>query len=266
MSDAGLSDLARRAGELRWYHTLDLPGGGETRGDYDLRPTVATLPWPKDMSRLRCLDIGTRDGFYAFEMERRGAVEVVALDVDDAAAIHFPHARPDAELIQLDLDTGARAFTFASEALGSNVDREHVSVYDLDPEKIGQFDFVVMGTLLHHLRDPVRALVSVRKVVRGELMLVPAITPGLDSLRRRPIAEIEEIEGPFWSIANPSGYRRWLESAGFDVVSVSRPYFVRRGRGLPNPSLRSTLRRPVRDTLKRVLLRRGLPHVAILAT
>jgi tRNA (mo5U34)-methyltransferase len=249
---------------LEWYHTLALPGGVVTAGDYDLRRTTPLLPWP-ELTGSRCLDIGTRDGFYAFEMERRGAEEVVAVDIDDPDAVDFPEDRPDAALIRANLEDGARAFACAKQALRSGVVRTAVSVYDLDAADIGTFDFALMGTLLHHLRDPLRALTAVRRVVRGHFMMVPAITPGLDALRRRPIAEIEEIDGPFWSIANPAGYRRWLQSTGFVVLSVSRPFFIPRGPGLANPSWRSTLRRPVRDIGKRLVLRRGLPHVALLA-
>src|SRR3954454_2123419 len=81
--------------DLRWYHTLDLPGGVVTPGEYDLRPIAGRLPWPQSLQGLRCLDVGSRDGFYAFEMERRGAVEVVSLDVDDPSAYHLPEAGAD---------------------------------------------------------------------------------------------------------------------------------------------------------------------------
>jgi tRNA (mo5U34)-methyltransferase len=41
------------------------------------------MPWSGPLTGLRCLDVGTMDGFWAFEMERRGAVEVVAVDLAD---------------------------------------------------------------------------------------------------------------------------------------------------------------------------------------
>ena len=63
-----------------WYHTIELAPGLVTPGWFDLRPIVDLMPWP-DVRGRRCLDIGTYDGFLAFEMERRGADEVVALDI-----------------------------------------------------------------------------------------------------------------------------------------------------------------------------------------
>ena len=63
-----------------------------TPGGWDLRATADALPWPKEpLTGLRCLDIGTMDGFWAFELERRGAGEVLATDVLDAARLdRFP--------------------------------------------------------------------------------------------------------------------------------------------------------------------------------
>ena len=63
-----------------WYHTIELAPGVETPGWFDLRPIVDQLPWP-DVRGKRCLDVGTYDGFLAFEMERRGASVVVATDI-----------------------------------------------------------------------------------------------------------------------------------------------------------------------------------------
>src|SRR3712207_4951658 len=65
-----------------WYHTIDLPGGVTTPGAFDLRRIVHKMPWPEVRGK-RCLDVGTYDGFLSWEMERRGAAEVVAVDIPD---------------------------------------------------------------------------------------------------------------------------------------------------------------------------------------
>src|SRR3954468_19023326 len=151
---------------LRWYHTIDLPGG-VTPGEYDLRGIVDRLPWPDSLAGMRCLDVGSRDGFYAFEMERRGAAEVVSLDVDDPSAYHLPEPAPGAGDPAAEVEAGKRAFEAARDALGSNVQRVYRSVYDLDPPNQGDFDLVVVGTLLLHLRDPVAALGAIRSCAHG---------------------------------------------------------------------------------------------------
>ena len=53
------------------------------------------------------------------------------------------------------------------------------SIYDLDPAAHGHFDFVYLGSLLLHLRDPVLALERVRAITRGQLLIVDAIALGL---------------------------------------------------------------------------------------
>src|SRR5215212_12012394 len=71
-----------------WYHTIELAPGVITPGYVDMRPVAERL-LPDDLSGKRALDIGTFDGFWAFEMERRGA-EVTAIDVDDVQQYDWP--------------------------------------------------------------------------------------------------------------------------------------------------------------------------------
>ena len=249
---------------LRWYHTIDLPGGVTTPGEYDLRPIVNRLPWP-NLKGMRCIDIGSRDGFYAFEMERRGAAEVVSIDLGDPADIDFPGAlRPSDEQINRELEDGHRAFETAREALGSSVRRELVSVYDLADAGLGSFDFGVIGTLLLHLRDPVRALRSAREVIDGHLLLNEPVIPGADSLRRRPVAHPYMESLPFWWVCNPAGLRRMAEAAGFDIARASRPYLVPSGPSGVSGTIRDALRMPRGQRLVRLISQRGAPHVWLL--
>src|SRR5437588_5981940 len=143
-----------------WYHTIDLPGGVTTPGWFDLRPIVERMPWP-DVRGKRCLDVGTYDGFLAFELERRGAGEVVAVDLGDEQDWDWPadmRAAGRQRLAELAGRQRDRGFRIAREALRSGVERVELSVYDLSPERIGNFHLVVCGSLLLHLRAPVRAL------------------------------------------------------------------------------------------------------------
>lgn len=78
-------DLARAVGQLDWYHTIELPGGIVTRGYYDHRRLVSRLPIPASLAGRRCLDLASADGFWAFELARRGAAAVVSVDLSDAS-------------------------------------------------------------------------------------------------------------------------------------------------------------------------------------
>src|SRR3954469_15020041 len=72
-----------------WYHTMELAPGVVTPGWFDLRGILDRMPWP-DVTGRRCLDVGTYDGQLAFELERRGAAEVVAIDLSDHAEWDWP--------------------------------------------------------------------------------------------------------------------------------------------------------------------------------
>ncbi len=262
-----MEDLSARVGELRWYHTIDLPGGVVTPGEYDLRPIVGRLPLPASLAGMRCLDVGSRDGFYAFEMERRGAAEVVSLDVDDPAAYHLPEPRQAGGDPASEIAAGKRAFETAHRALGSSVRRIYRSVYDLDAADAGVFDLAVLGTLLLHLRDPVRALAAVHACLRpgGSLIVNDVVPVGVVSLLRRPVAEALMQNGPFWWLANPAGLQRMAEAAGFTVLRRSRPYVVPWGASGQTLTLRRVVRRPLADVPRRLAHRRGAPHVWLLA-
>jgi tRNA (mo5U34)-methyltransferase len=251
---------------MRWYHTLELPGGVLTPGEYDLRPIVDRLPWPASLEGLRCLDVGSRDGFYAFEMERRGAAEVVALDVDDPADLDLPHPRPPEDVVAEVVAEGNRAFAAAHAALGSAVARRGGSVHAVDPGQLGTFDLVVVGTLLAHLRDPVGALAVLRGCVRGRLLVVDHVPAGLLSLLPWPHAELMARGGPFWWEANPAGLARMLEAAGFRVLERGRPFVIPFGAGGgPELSLRQAFARPLTGIPRRLVDRRGALHAWLLA-
>jgi tRNA (mo5U34)-methyltransferase len=225
-----------------WYHTIDLPDGRTTPGWYDTRPAPAHVPWPDSLEGLRCLDVGTFDGFWAFEMERRGA-EVVAVDLDDPRALDWCY---DNELVGPAVieswgSERGPGFAEAAEALGSKVQRVNCSVYDLDPTELGQFDVVFCGTLLPHLRDPVRGMERMRSVCRGELLVMEHIDPVLDLLARRvPAAAAMPAPDQWWRL-NSAGLVRAVQSAGFDIVELGKRFLLQFGPGGPDRPPRARL-------------------------
>src|SRR5436190_7409780 len=68
--------------ECDFYHTMEIPGHGLVRGQWDLRGNVDEYLGNFDFAGKRVLEIGPASGFLTFELERRGA-EVVAVDVGD---------------------------------------------------------------------------------------------------------------------------------------------------------------------------------------
>jgi tRNA (mo5U34)-methyltransferase len=214
-------DLRAQVQARSWYHTLELAPGVTTPGMFDHRPHVSRCGLPEDLSGLRALDVGTLDGFWAFELERRGAA-VTALDVEDPAQLDWPPRLRErgvarqAEGAQLAQGGG---FAIAAQALGSRVERVVLSVYDATPERIGRFDLVFCGSLLIHLRDPMLALERLAGVCQGQLVLVEEYSRRLDLL---PGLSAAEFRGntPWMSWWRPSS-RGWLDMvrcAGFEDV------------------------------------------------
>jgi len=220
----------------RWYHTIDLGAHGVTPGMIDLR-RIAPKVLPRDLAGRRALDVGTFDGFWAFELERRGA-EVVATDVAAIDDADWPphrreHLRAEAQRLGVELGLG---FRIASEALGSRVRRVECDVRALSPEAVGgPVDVAFCGALLLHLRDPVGALERVRSTLApgGMLLLLEPVLLW-PSLVRRPLARFQPAETAFnWWVPNVAALRAWAQVAGFASV---------RTRGLHRPPGREGLR------------------------
>jgi tRNA (mo5U34)-methyltransferase len=258
--------LRRRVEDVEWYHTIELAPGVITPGWFDTRPIAATLPWPA-LSGKRCLDVGTFDGFWAFEMERRGASEVVAIDILDPMQWDWPAGATTQTLEAIGRrKAGGVGFEIASKALGSRVHRLEMSVYDLDVERVGHFDVVYLGSLLLHLRDPAGALMRLRHVCSDRLMVLENIDLELSLLHpARPMASLDAVGRPWWWKINVAALVRLTEAAGFTLDHPAQRVYMPAGEGqrIRRPSPRSLLRREGREAA--VIARRGDPHALVMA-
>lgn len=222
--DAALQAVRDHPG---WYHSIDLGGGQSVDGFVDLRPFLRRA-LPTTLAGRRCLDVGTFDGFWGFAMEDRGAASVVGIDVDDTTELEHPPLHRDANVAasRASRIVPGVGFRLAAAARGSAVRRVSCNVYDLTVDAIGgPVDFVVVGTILQHLRDPVHALERVRSVLApgGSAVLVETISTSL-TLRhpRRPVAEFRPAmpDNRFtWWAPNLSLLRAWPTAAGMPPTS-----------------------------------------------
>jgi len=221
-----------------WYHTLDLGEGVVTAGMFDHRPVLHRYPLPDSLAGMRCLDVATMDGYWAFEMERRGAASVTALDLEDPEHLDWPASLRDHDK-SLDETKGER-FALAKRALGSNVERVLMSVYDLGPE-LGSFDFVFCGDLLLHIKDPVTAVENIHSVCTGSAVIVNVIKKFRFS-EKRPIAELDGIVNFEWWVTNLAGLVRLVRAAGFARVEPSETFELPVTSGGPWKGLRGAVR------------------------
>lgn len=217
------SALRAEVARYPWYHTLDLGEGVVTEGMFDHRGVENACLLPDDLSGKRCLDVGTMDGYWAFAMERRGAAEVVAADLENPEALDWPSSLRDNVVKTVDETKGER-FALACNAIGSKVERVLRSVYDLDTD-LGTFDLVFCGDMLVHLKDPATAVERLRRVCCGSVIVYNPIKEHFP-YRRRPLAQFDGVENFEWWLPNQAALTRLLVAAGLSRVEEGRPFML----------------------------------------
>ncbi len=226
------TDLVEQARERSWYHTLELGPGLTTDGWFDLRPYVDRYGIPERLDGLRALEVGTWDGFWAFEMERRGA-EVVALDLDDERDLDWPPRRRPKPDEYSDKPRGD-GFRLAKEITGSSVERVNCSVYNALPEDLGTFDLVFCGSVLIHLRDQLLALERIAGLTSagGTFISAEEYDP-LSSLAPFPVSRYRADRDSAVVFWQPSirTWKKMLWTAGFDRVDQHGRFRMRSNDG-----------------------------------
>jgi tRNA (mo5U34)-methyltransferase len=201
-------ELRRKAAEITWFHSMDLRPGLRTKGIYDPSRTLPRLQLPDSLAGRTVLDVGAWDGYYSFEMERRGA-DVLATDDYSWGGGGW----------------GTKAgFDLAHAAVGSRLRSLQIDPLDITPDALGgRFDIVLMLGVLYHLRDPLLVLERVAAVTAGLLVLETEV--GM-LLTRRPAAEFfpgtELNDDPTnWWAPNVAAMTGMLRSVGFGSVEVA---------------------------------------------
>ena len=171
-----VKDWNAERSEKGFWHSFELPDGTVIRGVCSLeglKNRLAQFPIPEDLSGKRALDIGCWDGWFSFELERRGA-EVVAVDCWDNPRFRQMHA-----------------------AYHSRVDYRELDMYELTPDRLGRFDVVLFMGVLYHLKHPLLALERVCALTTNlaavdSFILREQQRPGDDL--SRPILEFYETD------------------------------------------------------------------------
>jgi len=157
-------------------------------------------------------------------------------------------------------------FRLAREALGSSVEHRTMSVYDLDRETMGEFDVVTCGSLMLHLRDPMRALERIRSVCSGVFLSAEEIDLRLTVLRpRQPALRLDGMSDFFqWFIPNAVGHRQMLLASGFQLERWPKPYALPFGTS-HTPRATGARGAATRTWRKALTGGDGVPHQAVLA-
>jgi tRNA (mo5U34)-methyltransferase len=239
------SALEQRIASLApWFHNLDLDGV-KTAPDHFLwdypRSKFAGFAEhiPADLKGWTVLDIGCNAGFYAYEMKRRGADRVVAID-------HDPRYLAQARLV--------------GEIFGLEIDLRQLEVYDVG--RLGErFDLVLFLGVLYHLRHPLLALDMIHDRVARDMLVFQSLQRGSEEILavpdNAPFAETAVFDRPGypalhfvekayaddptnWWIPNRAASEAMLRSAGFrietratDDILICRRTESREGGALP---------------------------------
>jgi tRNA (mo5U34)-methyltransferase len=208
-----------------WFHRIDLGGGVFTKTESAIgeplehpQPTWETVKacLAGDLSGKTVLDVGCNAGFYSIEMKRRGATRVLGVDSQR---------------------TLIRQATFVREVLGLDLEYQRLSVYDLDPHVLGQFDVTLALGLIYHCKHLVLALEKLFAVTRELLVIETAIYPpeksppsfvydvgGIQPILH-PLAYVENTSDAKeaiynWFLPSVDALCALLKNVGFDELEV----------------------------------------------
>ena len=194
--------LASEIAKISWFHTFNFGNGIVTSGYDDSHKRIRTLHMPEDLSGMTVLDIGSWDGFFAFEAERRGASRVLATD----------------SFCWNGDGWGTKdGFNLARKVFNSKVEDLEIDVLELSPEKVGTFDLVLCLGVLYHMRDPLLALERIFSVTKRQLILdthVERLMTNRPMIAFYPGAELNN-DPTNWCGPNRAAVVGMLKAAGF---------------------------------------------------
>ncbi len=242
------SRIREFASQGKWYHTICLAPGVVTAGVYDHAPFLSQYGFPESLAGQRVLDVGASDGFFSFEMERRGAASVLAIDTnvfDGSVAIdpspahreayerkylsHRDMSLPFADVYEACGVPVGHNFLAAGALLNSRAVYENFSVYDL-PGTHGEFDFVFCGDLIEHLKHPLLALEKLAAVTDGLCVVALSSVLHAGANPQRQIEYVGNVSGGAFFHFSAESFREALLASGFRRVDMVSRF------GLPNRS------------------------------
>jgi len=202
-----IDEITDRCNVSGWFHSLDLGNGLFAPGHVTreaLRCQLEYLHFPDDLTGKSFLDLGSWDGFYAFEAEQRGAARVLATDWFCWHGAGWGNKR---------------GFLLAREILGSKVEDMDIDIMDVCPERIGLFDVVFFSGMLYHMRDPIKAIQNAVSVCKRYLILETAV--GMEQLEEPVMLYLPRVPGNdqsnYWR-PNPPLVKLWLQELGFKTI------------------------------------------------
>ncbi len=153
-----MNNMQDEINSINWYHRIDLGDCYTPGANYLLQNKPEDIFIPNDLSGKSVLDVGCWDGYYSFECEKRNAERVVASDkyIWEKESSFW---------------SKDRGFDFAHKYLNSKVEKAVLSVEELDPKKLGTFNYVLMLCVVCLSKNPFQYIEIAKSMCKEYLII-----------------------------------------------------------------------------------------------
>jgi tRNA (mo5U34)-methyltransferase len=208
MPSAKEAEAFIQGSRFRWHQRFQLVPGFFTPGTNDVERMLRLARVPARLDGWSVLDIGTSNGGFCFEAERRGAGRLVAVDVCEPDHSGFAHIR---------------------SFLGSRAEFIEASVYELPKLLDERFDLVFFLGVLYHLRHPLLALDNLRRLV-GRMGVIETAVCDRELPRRvagRAVARFyrgneRDADPTNWFAPSSAALLDWCASSGLTPTLLAK--------------------------------------------
>jgi SAM-dependent methyltransferase len=242
--------MVTEPGACFFYHTMDLPGLGVMPGLWDLRNHFDAYVGEADFAGKTVLDVGSSSGFLTFEAERRGG-RVVSFDIADGSSesrlpfkdnLYYRNHPEWVRNATASYEPIRNAYWLAHQLYRSAARVYYGNIYQL-PEELGQFDIVLVGSVMEHLSDPVSALASISKLTGSCMVVNTTLLDTDDEIARfEPSAETPENDYTWW-VYSRGIYEKLFAMLGFEIATISWNEFYHARDGVWQPRATIVARR-----------------------
>ena len=211
MSDQELRERIKDLTRVYWHHSIRLlpdvvTNGGKTTAM--LEAEHAAILGLVDLADRSVVDVGSWNGYFAFEARKAGASRVVATD---SYCWRHPVFR------------GRETFELARECLGIDVEAREIDPTDL-PGDLTPVDVVLFLGVFYHLIDPIMVLRNIAALATDLLVIethLDLLTSGRPAMVFYPGATLNNDASNWWG-PNPECVVELLATVDFGHVFYQR--------------------------------------------
>jgi len=236
-----------RLEDCLFYHTMDLPGFGVVRGQWDLRGRFDDYISGVPLQGKSVIDIGTATGFLSFEAEKCGAARVVSFDMADARQqmfipfkdnLYYRDYESFVKQHAAEVEQWKNAYWLCHRLLKSKAEVFYGDIFRLPPA-LGQFDVAIVGAVLEHLNDQITAMASIARLTKETMIIVTPVFETEERIARlEPTANNPDYAFTWWRYS-VGAYREILKMLGFSIARITTAQY--RYEHGDRPETRSTI-------------------------